>query len=669
MRAVATVCVRLAAVAAIAVAGGAAVHPSPAGAAAPAPLNSWRPVYPAFSGIPYGIAVAGATMWIADSDSGDLWHSTDGGTTWSLSSFGTPKPLSVAIDPNDPSTVYVGTHDDGVIRSTDGGAHWDAVNTGFDLTDPTPQPPTVVAGLAIDPVTSAVYAAVGGTADGEDVYRSTDGGDDWTGVHAGYGARSISVEPDGTVVAGSFMGVTESADGGDTWSSPGGPQYAMVGFDPTAPSTLYAASPGDPHAVGVSIDGGDTWSGLPSSPGDPESLLVTGNAVYVGNDQGLSWSFDGGDTWQISTPVATLRPTAIAVLPGPADTLLIGSGIYGMWNVTIDPSAPGLDAPFYNAGTTAATEITPTSAVLTGTTGAALDLGSPHSTWCFDWGTTSAFGHTTPCRTETEDLAEHGVSALLTGLQPGTTYHYRLVSTADVPGPPAALTSRPDDVTFTTAPAVPPSIRPPVLHLATGEIASGRVPTDVTWTTAAGTYPACRARLRQSIDGRAFAATAPQPRLHAQQLALAVTPGSTTHRFQAAPDDCHGTTGVWATGIARRVLGLQETAFTRSGSWQRTAGGSFWGGTAITTTRAGSSAHVRVTAAGVGVVVDRGRTGGLLRIVIDGRRAATISLRATAFAPHRVAFVRNWLTVGVHTVTVVSLGHGPVALDGLDLIR
>ena len=645
------------------------MRPAPAGAAPPAALNSWKPAYPAFSGIPYAIAVAGATMWIGDSDSGDLWHSTDGGTTWSLSSFATPKPLSVAINPNDPATVYVGTHDDGVIRSTDGGAHWAAVNTGFDLTGPTPQPPAGVSGLAIDPVTSAVYAAVAGTADGEDVYRSTDGGDHWSGVHTGSSARSVAVEPDGTVVAGTFSGVIESSDGGATWSSPGGPQYAMVGFDPTAPSTLYAASPGDPHAISVSTDGGAAWSGLPSSPGNPESLLVTGNAVYVGNDQGLSWSFDGGDTWQTSTPIATLRPTAIAVLPGPADTLLVGSGIYGMWNVTIDPSTPGLDAPFYNAGTTAAAEVTPTSAVLTGITGAALDLGAPHSVWCFVWGTTGGFGRTTPCQAETEDLAEHDVSSRLTGLRPDTTYHYRLVSTADTPGAGTEVTSRPDDVTFTTASAVPPSIRPPALRLATGDIASGRVPADVVWTTTAGTYPACRAHLRQSIDGRAFAATSPQPRLHAQQLALAVTPGSTSHRFQAAPDDCHGTTGAWATGTARRVLGLQETAFARSGSWQRTSGRGFWGGAAITATRAGTSARLRVTAAGVGVVVDRSRTGGLLRIVIDGRRAATISLRATAFAPHRVAFVRNWLTVGVHTITVVSLGRGPVALDGLDLIR
>ncbi len=63
--------------------------------------------------------------------------------------------------PNDPSIVYVGTHDDGVIRSTDGGAHWAAVNTGFDLTDPTPQPPSAVSGLAIDPVTSTVDAVAG----------------------------------------------------------------------------------------------------------------------------------------------------------------------------------------------------------------------------------------------------------------------------------------------------------------------------------------------------------------------------------------------------------------------------------------------------------------------------------------------------------------------------
>ncbi len=39
--------------------------------------------------------------------------------------------LTLAIDPQTPITLYAGTWGGGVFKSTDGGGHWSALNTGL----------------------------------------------------------------------------------------------------------------------------------------------------------------------------------------------------------------------------------------------------------------------------------------------------------------------------------------------------------------------------------------------------------------------------------------------------------------------------------------------------------------------------------------------------------
>src|SRR5205807_3893879 len=69
----------------------------------------------------------------------------------------------LAIDPQTPATLYVGTRADGVFRSTDGGESWSAVSAGL--------PNLPVTALAIDPQTPTILYA--GTERGG-VYKSTD---------------------------------------------------------------------------------------------------------------------------------------------------------------------------------------------------------------------------------------------------------------------------------------------------------------------------------------------------------------------------------------------------------------------------------------------------------------------------------------------------------------
>ena len=77
--------------------------------------------------------------------------------------------------------------------------------------------------------------------------------------------------------------------------------------------------------------------------------------------------------------------------------------------------------------------------------------GSAVSDCHFDWGTTTAYGHSAPCAASPGAGAGPAVvTATLTGLAPGTTYHYRLVA-AGVGG-----TSYGGDEQFTTLPAPTP---------------------------------------------------------------------------------------------------------------------------------------------------------------------------------------------------------------------
>ena len=94
---------------------------------------------------------------------------------------------ALAIDPATPATLYAGTWGGGVFKSTNGGGNWSAVNTG--LTN------TTVRALAIDPVTPATLYA--GT-DGGGVFKSTNGGANWSAANTGLTdtyVRALAIDP------------------------------------------------------------------------------------------------------------------------------------------------------------------------------------------------------------------------------------------------------------------------------------------------------------------------------------------------------------------------------------------------------------------------------------------------------------------------------------------
>ena len=70
----------------------------------------------------------------------------------------------------------------------------------------------------------------------------------------------------------------------------------------------------------------------------------------------------------------------------------------------------------------------------------------------FEYGTTTGYGHTEPMPSGNEATASGPVSVQITGLTPGTTYHYRIVATS------SAGTSEGSDQIFTTVPRANPTV-------------------------------------------------------------------------------------------------------------------------------------------------------------------------------------------------------------------
>src|SRR5918993_1383504 len=76
-----------------------------------------------------------------------LVRRNDRGRTWNKVSVSTKHGhldvMDIAADRKDPMTIYIGTHEAGVLKSTDGGKTWKEANSGIGGPD--------VHGLAIDP--------------------------------------------------------------------------------------------------------------------------------------------------------------------------------------------------------------------------------------------------------------------------------------------------------------------------------------------------------------------------------------------------------------------------------------------------------------------------------------------------------------------------------------
>jgi photosystem II stability/assembly factor-like uncharacterized protein len=320
-------------------------------------MAPWEPVGPTNIGGRIADVAAHPTnplICYAGAAQGGVFKTTDAGFNWTplMDQASAMSIGSVALDPNDPEIVYVGTGEpnggggsvtyggDGIYKSTNGGATWD--NIGLEAT-------RYIGRVKVDPSNSnRVFVAALGSlfSSGPDrgIYRSTDAGSTWEHVLASTdstGGIDLAIHPtDSNRIyacmwerirrphylnyGGASSGIFRSTDGGDSWHEltnglPTGPDVGRIGISlcTSQPDIIYAiyadANPGYFMGVYKTTDGGDTWTqtndgalsnvfasygwwfgNIRVDPINPDRVFVLGLEFYRSTTGGASWQYASG---------------------------------------------------------------------------------------------------------------------------------------------------------------------------------------------------------------------------------------------------------------------------------------------------------------------------------------------------------------------------------------
>ena len=255
----------------------------------------------------------------------------------------------LAVDPNDPNTVYVGTSDEGLFRSSDGGRSWDRLSGVAH--------PRVTA-VALSPVDGALYAGT----EPSSLFVSRDGGESWRELEelknlpsaptwsfpprpwtSHVRSLALSHEDPGLIVAGIELGgVVRSTDGGESWQDQRPGAYAdchTLATHTEAPETFYEAAGG---GFAESKDFGESWAaadtgithryvwGLAVDREDPTLLYVSaatgpGRAHRSGFSDAVIYR-RSADRWEPAVEHLAGFPYALAADPEASGALYAGLG-------------------------------------------------------------------------------------------------------------------------------------------------------------------------------------------------------------------------------------------------------------------------------------------------------------------------------------------------------
>lgn len=329
------------------------------------------PTYSSDGIVAFAMTHAGANppvIFAVDATVGDLFKSTDRGASWTgtnTPSISSASPWGLAIDPNNPETVYVGTYYDkgGFYKSTDGGNTWSIKTNGL--------PPVCPSSIVIDARNGAIYAGLSESG----VYKSTDGAENWKSSSKGIAytrIEDIAVHPVSSstifsTIRGDGYYMATSNNGGKSWDYlPGSSaDLGAVVIDPHDPYPIWVGDGAHSDRrfyVYKSINRGESWeemqfmqftattatgiSDILVKTDDPNTLLVS----MWGWDGILARTTDGGLTWHKSNS-EELTPgfTALAADPnnpnvvysGTHDGAVIRSTVFGAPGTWTDIGSPG----------------------------------------------------------------------------------------------------------------------------------------------------------------------------------------------------------------------------------------------------------------------------------------------------------------------------------------
>jgi photosystem II stability/assembly factor-like uncharacterized protein len=280
-----------------------------------------------------------------------IFRTTDGGKTWSKVLYKDENSggIDLSLDPNNPNVIFAslwqarrspwgmdsGGPGSGLYRSTDGGTTWKHLS-GHGL----PEGTLGRIGLAVAYSGNRVWALV--EADKGGLFRSDDGGDNWTLTNSDrqYRQRAfyythVFADPgsaDGVYVLNT--GMYRSNDGGRTFRPirvPHGDNHGLW-IDPNDPKRMIESNDG---GANVSTNAGASWTGQANQP--------TAQIYHVTADNRFPYFVYGSQQDNSSVAIATAAPGGIDrtnwypvgggesgyIAPDPRDPEIVYAGSYG----------------------------------------------------------------------------------------------------------------------------------------------------------------------------------------------------------------------------------------------------------------------------------------------------------------------------------------------------
>ncbi len=250
------------------------------------------------------IQASGGTVYAAR-EKGGLWLSSDQGKTWEMKENGEFKCMIIKND----GTIFAGQKEDGIIRSTNGGASFKDANDGIDDNIQGLKPVLAMAADSNGNIWAAVKA--GG------LYKSNNNGNSWTRVNADLfnefkTIQTIAIGRDGKIFLGLYNnGIYTSEDDGESWEyfelNENQVLNSVISLCAYKPHELlnYCIAGTNHNGVFLSTDNGKNWEQIPDeelkSVFAYRSFLPADTILFAGTHKGgLYITRDDCETWNKS---------------------------------------------------------------------------------------------------------------------------------------------------------------------------------------------------------------------------------------------------------------------------------------------------------------------------------------------------------------------------------
>jgi hypothetical protein len=235
----------------------------------------------------------------------------------------------MAVDPANPDVVYVGTPENGIFVTIDGGVTWQPIRTIAKSASATNGQFPGITGIVFDPssgVTSGKTKTIYASSYGNGVYRSIDAGASWTRLLGGPSTVSHGkIATDGAYyVTGNDGSVWRYSSNAWANITPSKEYWGTVVTDPSDPAHVIAVKAGG--YLNISRDRGTTWSGVIWGPEQRnyrvatdipwlawtnETWMSEADMLFDPNKIDRLWFAEGIGVWYTDLPNTSALPASI----------------------------------------------------------------------------------------------------------------------------------------------------------------------------------------------------------------------------------------------------------------------------------------------------------------------------------------------------------------------